>query len=362
MPGTTFASGNWSGYDEQSGTAPGATLTDFTLLIDISTLSATWKSNVQSDGADIRITKGDGTTELPFDLIDWTYNAGAPTGAIRCKWSSTMSAAPTVRIWAGYTGGTAVAYEATETYGSDNAYASHWLAYWHDGGSTDRTANGADLTQAGSTLAGTIKGFPATDYPGGATNYGHSSAVSLSGRSEASLLGWVSPDVTVASMSSFGQWGSSSSSQIALVTIQISNEVLCGIRSSGSAVYPSSTGTISDGSEAMIGMTHKTGEQRIYIDGAIDGTATMAGSLNTSATEQMTVGAQSHNTTPTGYFNGKISMVQAHSTSLTTDWIAEEYAQVNSQSTFWGTWAWTAASGGTIIPQIMHHRKLMGVS
>jgi hypothetical protein len=158
MAGTAFNAANWSGYDSVSFT-PASSVTDFTLLIDVSDLSATLKSTVQSDGADLRVTENDGTTELATDLIDWVYNAGDPTGILAVKLSGASgTSAITIRIYAGYTPGTAVSYDANETYGSDNAYKSTIETYFPGHSVTDRTSNSNDGTANGSLSMGGVTG------------------------------------------------------------------------------------------------------------------------------------------------------------------------------------------------------------
>ena len=164
MAGTTFSPANWSGYDAQTVTNPNSDLTGFTLLIDVSTFSSTWKSTVQPDAGDIRITKGSGSggTELAYDLIDWAYNQGSPTGWIRVLWSSQLAQSGTqeVYVYVGYTPGTAVAYDAAgdpSGYGPDNAYDVNWAAYWPLFDVNDRTSNNRDLTNNGADAGATGK-------------------------------------------------------------------------------------------------------------------------------------------------------------------------------------------------------------
>lgn len=47
----------------------GSGLTDFPVYLDLSSLGSHFFDNARSDGADIKITENDGTTELPFELV-----------------------------------------------------------------------------------------------------------------------------------------------------------------------------------------------------------------------------------------------------------------------------------------------------
>lgn len=50
-------------------------LTDYPVFVDLSSIPSAFFDDVQSDGADIRITKNDGTTELPREVV-WLDTAG----------------------------------------------------------------------------------------------------------------------------------------------------------------------------------------------------------------------------------------------------------------------------------------------
>src|SRR6056297_1214654 len=124
-------------------TNPTSALTDFTLIVDLSTMPASWWSAVStSDGTRGRVYKGDGTTRLACDWID--FDDTAETGLLRVLWSGTLASTGTQELWIEppVSGNDAVA--ADNTYGSDNAYDDDWEGYWPDGGGSDRTENNND--------------------------------------------------------------------------------------------------------------------------------------------------------------------------------------------------------------------------
>lgn len=51
-------------------------------------------------------------------------------------------------------------------------------------------------------------------------------------------------------------------------------------------------------------------------------------------------------------FLGTMWGISIHSTARIGEWISEEYSQTDDNATFWGTWIWTAPSGGVINPVI----------
>src|SRR6056297_96504 len=94
-------------YATATVTNPSSALTDFTLIIDLSTLPQDWWDAVtSSDGTKGRASKGDGTTELACDWID--FDDTAETGLLRVLWSGTLASTGTqeVRIYPPLSGNT----------------------------------------------------------------------------------------------------------------------------------------------------------------------------------------------------------------------------------------------------------------
>ena len=357
MAGTAFSAANWGGYDEQSATNPGSALTDFSLLIDVSTFSATWKSSVQSDAGDIRCTKGDGSTELAYDLINWAYNAGAPTGHIRVKWSGTLAASGTqeVRVYASYTPGTAVVYDASETYGSDNAYDGSWETYHpFDVDPTDRTSSGNDLTDHGTTLYGnTGQVDGAIGYDDASNEWSDTSTAPVTGF-PVSISAWIELDqlptdagdemciaVIRKAGTSIFEWLvkgriDDSSSQNRLQVI---------VRTSAGLDNDFTSNEISVDTLHHIWLRATASIIEAWLDDDDANKASTAHSRAPSGIDLMEVGRDLDG--GGDYFGGFIDDLQVHSADRHVDWKTEEYDQSSNQATFWGTWAWTATAGGT---------------
>lgn len=378
MPGTAFSSASWSGYDEQSVTNPASSLTDFTLLIDVSTLSASWKATVQSDGADIRLTKGDGTTELAYDLINWAYNSGSPTGWIRVLWSGslTSSGSQLVRVWAGYLSGTATSYDASETYGSDNAYDSFTSGYWplfeNPAGSApqmlDRTSNGNDGTTAGTMTSGdsvSAKVGKGLDFDGTDDNVGITSATSLDLSSgEYAIEAWVNLAAAANQVTNVGivAKGFNTTNDWAWRREGSSNTNIRMYHGGSSLVLTNLGSSVWGQGWVHLASTSQFDDVLCQMDTYLNGSLFIHGTLSTKpshTSDPLNIGSLRGN----GFFcEGIIDEVKISKTWRSSAWIAEEYAQSNDQSTFWGTWAWTLVNeggGGSNIPAIMHHRRLM---
>lgn len=344
MAGTAFDPLDWSGYDERPWSNPSSALTDFTGLIDISTLSASWKAAIQSDGGDIRVTKGD-NTELAFDLIDFAYNAGSPTGQIRFLWSVTLAASGTqdVRVWAGYTPGTAAAYSASETYGSDFARDSGWALHWPleeaSGTLADRTANGRDGTSGGSPTYGvTAQVGKGMTFSG--ANYVASPNTTFGIGSSFTIIAWAK-----AAVSDIRQiFGSDDS--ITNRVIQFRFDADGKVR----LVRWSSAGTLVSNFATTSAWDDDTWRQfaarfdgsagsDILVDGTVDGSDGVTGTQK-DAGEVFYLAAR-QTASLADALAGSADDVQLHTPARSNAWVAQEFAQASDQSTFWGTWAWT---------------------
>jgi hypothetical protein len=360
MAGTAFSTANWGGYDEATVSNPDSALTDFTLIIDISDLSNDWAGEVQADGADIRVTKGD-DTEIPYDLIDWDYNSGDPTGLIRCKWSSTLASSGTqkVRVWAGYTGGTATAYSDNETYGADNAYDSDTWGYWPLHDANDRTSNGRTLTGAGSLSFGGGTGHlgDATTFDDSSSQYAHTDGVTANPSSAHSVVGLFKVDDTAGDSGYFGAVNSESPFDFYnnyQIWFDNASPDRVGLYNGSSAVY-GSTNPSTDWTHVGI-TSNGSNDIDLYVNGARE--TGIAGNFADTDLYEVAIGVASNKN-----LSGLAQHVYRSSVQRSADWIAHEYDQTNDNATFWGSWTWTAQAGGGIsIPVVMHHRRMIGVS
>lgn len=364
-----------SGYDLATVTNPSATLTNFTLLIDLSTMSASWWSAAEDTAATRgRAAKDSGPTELAVDWID--YNHGAQTGWARVLWSSNLTTGDTqkVRIYPPLS--TNSSYSASDTYGSDNAYDSSWYIYWTmdespDGSpaAVDRTANGLDGTNAGGmnsgdAIAGKIAN--AVDFDGSTNDWIWINTIASGNPSDfpMTFMAWMRPESLT-----------NAECRISFGNSAETNELI-GIRTSSSGTAELYNYTYSGGSDGnanyngLLGTTsldlvnwwHVAGvfetrtNRRVYTNGSDEQSDTDDDAFP-SAMDRFGVGAFV-DSTPSSE-PGQLDEVQVHLAARSAAWIAEEYAQSNNQGTFWSTWTWQAGgeSPASVVPQLMHYYR-----
>jgi len=104
-------------------------LTDFPVYVDLADLGADFFTNVSdANGGDIRVTAGDGVTELPRQVV--AINTGGQTGELHFKASSLSSTQNTYfYIYYGNAGESEPL--ANSTYGSQNVWTNGYVGVWH---------------------------------------------------------------------------------------------------------------------------------------------------------------------------------------------------------------------------------------
>lgn len=330
-----------SGYASAVVTNPGGALTDFTLLIDLADLPASWWAAVDTaDGTKGRAAKSDGT-ELPCDWID--FDNGASTGWVRVKWSGTLAAAgtQTLRIYPPVDANASVA--AGDTYGQYAAYDDDWQAYLPLAEDfDDRTSNGIDGTAAGGMAAGDSTGpdgFPSAGLDD-TDDYVTLDSDPVAGEAQCTVIAWTDYDERITSGIA-GAWNADTDMSALLFTASADHGLFRLDTTTDTVETATGVTAIQDGTPHMAAGTYDGSNLHLYIDGAQEGTEPAITGTIASSSYGFELGRYNADagTIPTG----SLCHFSAHSTARSADWIAEEYAQTNDNTTFWGTWEWTAA-------------------
>ena len=119
-----------------------ADLTNFPVYVDLNDLPSGFHTNVnQTDARDIRVTKSDGLTELPREVV--FYTAASDTGELHFQYSGTLSGTTNTDIYIYYGNAGASDYAATDTYGRNNVWTGYEGAY-HMNENAANTCNASD--------------------------------------------------------------------------------------------------------------------------------------------------------------------------------------------------------------------------
>lgn len=322
-------------YDAATLLNPGSALTDFSLMVDLSRLSAAWWAAVDStDGRRGRASKDDGT-ELAVDWID--FNSVSQTGWARVKWSGSLatSGSQAVRLYPPQAAND-VALRSS-TYGAYNAYDSGWVGYWplHD-----------LQNRVGTTghLAGTIGHTPSTvpGKLGDAKLFDDSGTQYLDNTTDGpfitgfplTLMAWSNSDDLSIQTTILCVGGASAENRYARLRYNLGDTVpQMNIGSSVEDVAGAATESVWQHHAARITATQLEG----YLNGVGSGSPA-AHSESWSTISDLVIGARRANGISAHYMSGIIDDAQLHAVERSDAWIAHEYAQTNDQASFWGTW------------------------
>ena len=325
---------------------PSSSLTDFSLLVDLSQIPSTQKTSFfvdvnTTDGTKGRVSNLSGT-ELPSDWID--FDNSAQTGIIRIKYTGTLPTTGTVGVFIYSPNTRNVSYAATDTYGQYNAYDSSWVGYWTlSGDAKDRTStqnngveNGGVSVGGASGVIGSATQFDGTDdwiqlspvFPGGKNNY--------------EIFAWYKGTKTIQTF--FGQASTLASSPRFIVRSNSATEYSAF---SGSSFPSWTTSTHIDGSFHMLGFGSdgNSGTQGLSIDSSLGGsnndTPFGSGTYDNAGIAGVNRGGTLYNLSSGVYQN-----VSAHDVFRGNNWRLEEYSQINDNATFWGNWTSGTIGGG----------------
>lgn len=120
----------------------GSTLTDFPVYVDLNDLPSDFHNNVKSDGGDIRVTRSDGTTECPREIV--FYDAANDKGELHFKANSLSSTSDT-DFYIYYGNANASDYATDATYGAENVWTNYKVVY-HGSSTSDSSSNKNDLS------------------------------------------------------------------------------------------------------------------------------------------------------------------------------------------------------------------------
>ena len=337
---------------------PSSALTDFTLIVDLSNMSASWWSaNDTAVGAKGRVFKADGTTELASDWID--FDNGGETGFLRVKWSGTLASSGTQELWIEPPLAANSTYGAADTYGSDNAYDASWEGYYPVFGDssttlTDRTVNGEDGTlQTGVTFSG-------DKLVHAASNEGVHLMDSdpLSGAAAFTIFIEANFTNVDADRPLFYTGAHSGTGPIVFWGDAAATDWIAGLitASGGTTNTQNSNHVISAATDYHYVLKWAGADNmRLYVAGVEDTgsgfpDASATGTLAAAPSGTYQIGAdQGH----TRQMVGTIWNVQVHSAARHDDWISEEYSQTNDNANFYTTWTWVPAAGGSPVASIL---------
>lgn len=357
--GTAFDPNNWTNYAQaRSATGISGSLTNFSEYIDLSELGDDWWDLVQSDGGDIRITDGS-DTELAFDIL--TLDTTAKTGWLRVLIPTVAAGGvATVRVWAGYTGGTAYMYLPGDTYGSDAVYEDH-NQYLGLGNSprdytdveNDGTLSsalqiggtyGTDQPAGGMTFAG--DGDPGT----GAGDYIDNGVSICAASSTYAMAAMVYANSGQSGQQTIlSDYGTSGDMSFLLRYDADNGDLELYLRKDDDTEVSCSNAVSIEAVWHHVAVDFTGGVGTVYLDGlALDNAADFSGAATLNAADaNMYWGATAAN--DTDGFTGQLAELTQYSSARGTDWMQHLADSLLDNSTHWGG-SWAMGGDGGPLP------------
>lgn len=316
--------------------AGSSNLTNYPVYLNLANLPSDFHTNVKTDGCDIRIAESDGTTETPFELVN--YTSSSDTGELHFKADSlSYNATTTFYVYYGNSG--ASCYAVTDTYGRNAVWADYIIVSHQS--DTENANGGTDFTNSGVSFA-TSTGI--------INSYGDYVLASSDNMYIADAATYKPTTVTV---QSWVYIGSIANSTYPRIFDRMNTTANTGWRlfigKDGSAnPYPAfdfsnaggfqraagSAGSIAAGSWYMLHGTYDASTAGyLYINATQSGSDTTSGNITYSTATDVGLGVNKTGTT--FYLNGRIDEARLRTGALTADWITSEYNNQNSPSTFY---------------------------
>lgn len=355
-------------YDTATILNPAAALTNFSLMVDLSRMSAAWWAAAENTNARRgRAAKDDGT-ELPCDWV--AYDHASQTGWLRVNWSGTLAGSgtqvlrvyPPVAANSDYTNGS--------TYGKNNAYDTDWIWYG-PGGSL---ANQLDATQEMVRITGWPGALSSVGVTTGSIYYdgvGSRGDLQASYQHPSDLIS--DYPVTIMSWSNCPNWDERGTQMSLLVGASDNPGVYPRLQHGsfggvGGALRSEYNDTLANQARVNTSSGYLVNDQWHHfatrmtasaIENYID--ADSAGGGSDSHSILFEAGCDSVTINP--QYVGQLGYTcehQVHTADRSLAWIQQEKDQVNDQAAFWGTWTNVpAATGDTPPARIPTKKKLL---
>lgn len=345
----------WDYYVEVTvqSSAVSADLTDYPVYVDLSDMPAGFFTNVKSDGGDIRVTKSDGITEVPREVVE--IDTGGSTGELHFLADGTLSSSAdtTFRI---YYGNAAASEPATTaTYGAENVWVNYDNVYHlseeptsasailDSTGNYDSTAIDGTMT-AGDLVAGKLGNGIDFDGTDDRIQAGTSNILN-----NITCQAWARYDGSSAALF-FAQDGQGSTNRKWYMQTDTSRFYVNVFESGTPLVRKNYNVATTSTNLQMYHFSYTVDTLKLYINGSLTSpTKTFDNTL--TSLEDTTVNTTIGSNLAANYWDGIIDEARISNVVRSDDWISTEYTNQNTTSSFY-TVGSQVSQGGSEAPAI----------
>jgi hypothetical protein len=315
----------------------GSDLDDFPVYVDMADMPTDFWTHANADCSDVRITTSDGSTEVPVEVA----SCSSSNGELYFKAPVISSASDTI-FYIYYGNASASMPAVTATYGRNSVWSNGFGGVWHMGTATlvDSTGNVGDSTTNTGTVSSSSLFGTATDYDGSSQQSIIPDAPSINADVLSSLTYtlWLNAGAFTRAMEKGDQYF--------LLNIT-------GAGDMGPLVKVNTTNEMANVGSLSTGTWYQLGGEYSYTGGSSGTIAAIKnGALvasNTGFSSHIDAGSKSlylGSDDSGARFNGRIDEVRISSVVRSSAWLAAEYANGHSPSTFYSFASEEADSSG----------------
>ena len=317
-------------------------LTDYPLYINLNDLPTNFHTNVnQTDARDVRVTKADGTTELPREVV--FYDSSTDTGELYVNYTGTLSGTTNTDIYVYYGNSGASDYATTDTYGRNNVWDSNYVSVYHfnetSGQHIDSTGNhdssSVTVNQQGADIG---KVFKADDYIAGSKIVMNDhDDYSINTTNQLTAEAWVKYDTISASIESLNK-GYGSNYEWSL-RVNTDGSVIANAFTAAGGDYMLAQSGVSEVTTATwyhLAMTFNfdSPSAEVFKNGVSKATSTSTSGSYANGSSSFNIGRRADNSRDT---DGVIDEVRISNTARSDVWLSTQYNNQNDPSTFFNS-------------------------
>lgn len=311
-----------------------ADVVNFPVYLNLGLLGTTFFNSVGSAGADIRLTKSDGTTELAREIV----SVGTATGEVHFNSGGTISSTQDTDFYIYYGNGTATDYASTATYGKYNTWDSNFVSVHHLQGTTDSCSNQNNIvSNSGTSTTGKIEN--AYNFVSSGSNrieINDANSLDLSG--SMTLEAWIKPQ-TVGDGGIISKNNNALSSYNYIFWLANTNEVQLnwlgtGVVDRSFSSNDDSVGTTNQWYYVAASKTFGVDDGAIYVNGS-SRTLSKSGTQTTAVVTDANPLSIGSLYTNGHYFNGIIDEARISKSVRSSAWLSATYNNINSPATFY---------------------------
>ncbi|HEY0111146.1 MAG TPA: DUF2341 domain-containing protein, partial [Fibrella sp.] len=315
--------------------------TNFPVHVNLANLATGFFTNIRSDGGDIRVTTGDGTTQVPFELVAVDKVGG--TGELWFKAPSLANLTNT-KFYIYYGAPSSTLLAANSTYGSQNVWDANYKNVYH---MNDASGGFVDSTAAARTVSNNVVGsgpaYGSTTKIGKGATFAGGQVIATPANDTANdftgaftISTWMSSSQNAAFPGLFGH-----------INAGITNGWTLQTNATKATFWINSTtlespASVCDGAQHyIVAKRDGSGNAKLFVDGILVNSGTLSGDATATGGAPLYFGSWG----TAGYnYSGTLDEIRTSTGDRSDNWIATEYNNQNSPATFYAPSAQEALS------------------